>query len=67
MVAGDLEHPKPQSDLELVAERAVKIGYKARATQIRADAENISNPEIKQALLRIADSYEHLARRLSKG
>ena len=52
---------------ELDQKRPSAIGYKARATQIRADAENISNPEIKQALLRIADSYEQLARRLSKG
>jgi len=52
---------------EMYHERPSAIGYQARATQIRADAENISIPEIKQALLRIADSYEHLARRLSKG
>ena len=52
---------------EMDHESRSATGYKARATQIRADAENISNPEIKQTLLRIADSYEHLARRLSKG
>ena len=52
---------------EMDHERRSATGYKARATQIRAEAETIRNPETKQALLRIADSYEHLARRVSKG
>jgi len=42
------------------------IGYEARAIQIRAEAENISNPQTKKAMLRIADNYEQLAIRVSK-
>ena len=41
-------------------------GYKACAPQIRAEAENISYPETKQALLNIAANYEQLARRVPK-
>ena len=45
------------------AERSAK-GYRARAEQIRVEAEGMQNPETKQALLHIADSYEQLANRL---
>jgi hypothetical protein len=41
-------------------------GYLARAAQIRADALKISDSETKQALLRIAESYESLAKRVAK-
>ena len=42
-------------------------GYRARAEQIRAEADSMKNPESKLALLHIATSYEHLADRLSWG
>jgi hypothetical protein len=36
--------------------------YKARADQLRAEAENTKNPETKEALLRIAADYEQLSK-----
>ena len=48
-----------------VKESHFSVCYR-RATQIRAEAENVNNPETKQALLRIADSYEQLAISVSK-
>jgi len=47
-------------------ERRSVIGYKARATQIRAEAKSISNPETKRALLMIAENYEKLATAVSR-
>jgi len=41
-------------------------GYRARAAQIRADADAMTNPETRQALLRIAANYEQLAYRVEK-
>jgi hypothetical protein len=41
-------------------------GYRARAAQLRAEAETMSNPNTREALLRIASSYEQLAKRVEK-
>jgi hypothetical protein len=35
--------------------------YRTRAAELRAEAEEIANPETKQTLLRIAVDYENLA------
>ena len=37
------------------------IGYMARATEFRTEAEHMHDPETKNAFLGIADSYELLA------
>ena len=41
-------------------------GYRGRAEAIRAEAEAMTNLETRQALLRIAYSYEQLAHRIEK-
>ena len=41
-------------------------GYRARAEQLRAEAETMTNPETREALLRIASNYEQLAKRVEK-
>ena len=41
-------------------------GYRARAEQLRAEAENAKNPETKDALLKIAANYEQLSKSISK-
>ena len=41
-------------------------GYRARAEQIRAEAEAMTNLETRQALLHIAANYEQLAYRVEK-
>ena len=38
--------------------------YRDRALQLRAEAEQVSNPEARQALLNIAGNYEQLAKTL---
>jgi hypothetical protein len=35
--------------------------YRQRAMAVRAEAEKLTNPEAKQTLIEIADSYEKLA------
>jgi hypothetical protein len=42
------------------------LGYRARAEQIRAEADKITNPGTRQSLLRIATNYEQLANRVEK-
>jgi hypothetical protein len=41
-------------------------GYRARAEQIRAEADAMTNLETRQALLHIAANYEQLAYRVEK-
>ena len=41
-------------------------GFRARADQLRAEAETIANPETQKSLLEIAIRYELLANRLSQ-
>jgi hypothetical protein len=36
--------------------------YRERAAEVRSEAEKMNNPETKQQLLKIADSYERLAK-----
>ena len=36
--------------------------WRNRASEARAQAEQMSNPEAKRQMLRIAEKYEHLAR-----
>ena len=39
---------------------------RARAEQLRIDAAAMSNPETRQGLLKMAASYEQMAKRISK-
>jgi hypothetical protein len=41
-------------------------GYRKQAKEIRLVAQSMSTPKSKEALLKIAASYEHLAERQSK-
>ena len=53
--------------VELLMEEEGRVrGYRARAEQLRIDAAAMTNPEVRQALLRMADSYEQMAKRISK-
>ena len=50
----------------LMEEDARVRGYRARAEQLRIDAAAMTNPETRQGLLKMAASYEQLAKRISK-
>ena len=39
-------------------------GYRARAVQLRAEAEAMSRPETRKALLSLAGNYDQLAHRV---
>ena len=53
--------------VELLMEEEGRVrGYRARAEQLRVDAAAMTNPEVRQALLRMANSYEQMAKRISK-
>lgn len=41
-------------------------GYRARAEQLRAEVERITDPATRKALLDIAANYEQLANRVEK-
>ena len=49
-----------------MAEPSSIEAYRQRATEIRAEAESMSNVHMKKRLLERADSYDVLARALEK-